>query len=169
MKIVEPKHPALHKKADINPFDLDVDLDAREKEMITLMKEKYGIGLASPQIGESVNMFVMKHSLLGDIGVYNPEILETTDDVSMEEGCLTFPLLYMHVSRPEKVKVKYFTSNNTPVEMWLDGIDARCFQHEFEHLQGELFLDQVSEMKLRRAFDKREKLFKKLQRQLKNA
>ena len=71
--------------------------------------------------------------------------------------------------RPEKVKVKYFTSNNTPVEMWLDGIDARCFQHEFEHLQGELFLDQVSEMKLRRAFDKREKLFKKLQRQLKNA
>ena len=54
MKLVEPKHPALHKKADINPFDLDVDLDAREKEMIALMKEKYGLGLASPQIGESV-------------------------------------------------------------------------------------------------------------------
>ena len=53
--------------------------------------------------------------------------------------------------------------------MWLDGMDARCFQHEFEHLEGKLFLDQVSEMKLRRAFDKREKLFKKLQRQLKNA
>jgi peptide deformylase len=168
-KLVEPKHPALHKKADIDPFTLDVDLELREKEMVALMVEKYGLGLASPQIGESVNMFVMKHSLLGPIGVYNPEILETTENISMEEGCLTFPFLYMHVSRPEKVKVRYTTSNNTPVEMWLEGMDARCFLHEFEHLQGQLFIDNVSEMKLRRAIEKREKLFKKLERQVKNA
>ena len=169
MKIVEPKHIALHQKADIDPFSLDIDLDVREKDMIALMIEQYGLGLASPQIGESVNMFVMKHSLLGTIGVYNPKIIETTENISMEEGCLTFPFLYMHVSRPEKVKVKYFTSNNTPVEMWLDGMDARCFLHEMEHLHGKLFIDNVSEMKLRRAIDKRDKLFKKLQRQSKNA
>ena len=170
MKIVEPKHPALHTKASIDPFSTDINWQEREQQMFELMHHKYGLGLASPQLGDSYNMFVMTHSQLGDIGVYNPKILEVSEEtVLMEEGCLTFPLLYIHITRPEKVKVKYFTSNNTPVEMWLEGLDSRCFQHEFEHLQGDLFLDKVSELKLRRAYEKREKLFKKLERQLKNA
>jgi len=113
----------------------------------------------------------MNHSILGDIGVFKPEILEFSEEnITIEEGCLSFPLLYLHITRPEKIKVKYFKADGeTIVETWMDGMDARCFQHEFEHLKGDLFLDLVSELKLRRAYNKREKLFKKLQRKIKNA
>jgi len=171
-EMVEPKHPALHRPATTDPFGGDIDWAKREEQMWELMHDRLGIGLASPQIGSSYNMFVMNHSVLGDIGVFKPEILEASDEtVCIEEGCLTFPLLYLHVTRPEKVKVRYTKSDGeTIVETWMDGMDARCFQHEFEHLQGELFLDRVSDMKLQRAYKKREKLFKKLEKQLsKNA
>ena len=79
-------------------------------------------------------------------------------------------MLYLDITRPEKIKVKYFKNDGkTQVETWMDGRDARCFQHEYEHLQGELFLDRVSDLKLQRAFKKREKFFKKLEKQMKNA
>lgn len=168
-ELVEPKHSALTTPATVDPFAGGVsDWEDKEKQMLDLMHDKLGIGLASPQIGSSYNMFVMNHTVLGDIGVYKPEIVEFSEEtVVIEEGCLTFPLLYIHITRPEKVKVKYFKSDGTTqVETWMDGIDARCFQHEFEHLQGELFLDKVSDMKLQRAFKKREKLFKKLEKKV---
>jgi peptide deformylase len=72
------------------------------------------------------------------------------------------------INRPEKVKVRYYKADGeTQVETWMDGMDARCFQHECEHLRGELFLDAVSEFKLKRAYTKREKLFRKLSKKMK--
>lgn len=167
-ELVEPKHPALHTIASVDPFSADIDWGEREAEMFKLMDDKFGVGLSSPQIGSNYNMFVMKHSIMGNIGVYKPEILETSDEtVTIEEGCLSFPLLYILINRPAKIKVRYYKANGeTQVETWMDGMDARCFQHEYEHLQGELFLDAVSEFKLRRAYTKREKLFKKLNRKM---
>jgi len=167
-ELVEPKHPALHKKADLDPFTGNIDWEEREKEMIQLMYDRIGIGLACPQVGGSYNMFVMNHSILGDIGIYKPKILEYGEEtVTMEEGCLSFPLLYLYVTRPEKVKVEYFkTDGETKVQTWMDGRDARCFLHEFDHLQGKLFLDLVSELKLQRAHKKREKLLNKISKPL---
>lgn len=166
-ELVEPKHPALQTPATVDPFAGAVtDWPTKEQDMFDLMHKNLGVGLAAPQIGSSYNMFVMNHSILGDIGIFKPEILEVSDEsVVIEEGCLTFPLLFIHITRPEKVKVRYTKSDGeTIVETWMDGMDARCFQHEYEHLQGELFLDKVSDMKLQRAFKKREKLFKKFER-----
>ena len=170
IQLVEPRNPALHTVASVNPFeDKDVNWEEREKEMIQLMKDRFGIGLASPQLGMGYRMFVMTLSTGEDIGVYNPEIIEFSDEtVGMEEGCLTFPLLYLHVTRPEKVKVSYtLYDGKTEVEGWLDGMDSRCFQHEFEHLQGKLFLDNVSDFKLQRAKKKRDKYLKEIQRKVK--
>ena len=170
-ELVEPRHPALHKPADINPFTApdDANWAQREVDMFQLMHKRHGIGLASPQIGNSYNMFVMTHSTLGDIGVYNPEIISVSEETKcQEEGCLTFPLLYFIVTRPEKVKVSYtLYDGKTEVEGWLEGMDSRCFQHEFEHLQGKLFLDNVSELKLQRAMKKRDKYLKEIQRKVK--
>jgi peptide deformylase len=167
-ELVEPKHPALHKPADIDPFTAPEDANwaQREVDMFELMHNRHGIGLASPQIGNSYNMFVMNLHGSGDVGVYNPKILEFSEEtVNMEEGCLTFPLLYFMVNRPAKCKVSYTLYDGvTEVEDWLDGIDARCFQHEFEHLQGKLYLDHASELKLQRAKKKRDKYFKEIQR-----
>ena len=78
-------------------------------------------------------MFVMTLSTGEDIRVYNPEILEfSKETIGMEEGCLTFPLLYFIVTRPEKVKVRFETVDGGVVEDWLEGMDSRCFQHEFD-------------------------------------
>tara|TARA_Y100000389_G_C17365258_1_gene465967 strand:- start:617 stop:1153 length:537 start_codon:yes stop_codon:yes gene_type:complete len=165
-EIVDPKHPALHTPAKVDPFSSDADWKEREEQMFELMRYRHGIGLASPQIGNSYNMFVMNLQGSGDVGIYNPKILEVSDEtVNMEEGCLTFPLLYFMVNRPAKVKVNYTLYDGvTEVEDWLEGIDARCFQHELEHLQGKLFLEHASELKLQRAMKKREKYFKEIER-----
>ena len=86
--------------------------------------------------------------------------------VPIEEGCLTFPLLYFIVTRPEKVKVRFQTTDKQIVEDWLEGRDARCFQHELDHLQGKTYLEYASDMKLKRAMKKREKNWKTLQTDL---
>lgn len=162
-ELVEAKHPALHRRATQNPFGSDIDWTQREKEMFELMHSKLGVGLAAPQVGSGYRMFVMSHSVLGDIGVYNPEILETEGEVQIEEGCLSWPMLYIHVRRPEKIKVTYIKSDGeTQVETWMDGMDARCFLHEYDHLEGINFIDLVSDLKLKRAKEKRDKFLKKL-------
>ena len=89
------------------------------------------------------------------------------EKISMEEGCLTFPLLFLNITRPATVDVRYYKNDGIIIEDTFHGMDARCFQHEYEHLQGAIYLDHASELKLRRAFDKREKLFKKLERSFK--
>lgn len=167
-ELVDPKHPALRKRATVDPFSGDVNWAEREQEMIALMHNKLGVGLAAPQVGSSYNMFVMTHSFLGDIGIYKPEILETEGEIDIEEGCLTWPLLFIHIKRPAKIKVQFYKNDGeTKVEMWMDGIDARCFLHEYDHLQGVNFIDIVSDFKLQRAKEKREKRFKKIERAVK--
>lgn len=163
--LVEPKHPALHTSASIDPFSGEIDWTVREKEMIELMKNQMGIGLAAPQVGSNYNMFVMAHQYLGNIGVYKPEIIEVSEETEIwEEGCLSFPLLFLPIKRPAKVKVRFLKNDGeTIVETWMDGRDARCFQHEYDHLQGTVFIDLVTDLKLQRAAKKREKAFKNLE------
>ena len=163
MKLVDPKHPALHTVANINPFDTDIDWAEHEQEMFKIMHDKIGIGLAAPQLGDSYNMFVMTHSSKGDIGIYNPQILASSEEkVVMEEGCLTFPLLFLHLSRPKTVIVRYQSVDQETLEETFDGLDARVFQHEHEHLQGKTYLDNASDLKLQRSMKQREKAFKRL-------
>jgi len=167
-ELVEPYHPALRRRASLDPFHSDIDWTQREQQMIQLMHANLGMGLASNQIGSSYNMFVMTHSVLGDMGVYKPEILESQGEIVIEEGCLTWPMLFLRIPRPEKVLVRYTkTDGETQVETWLDGMDARCFLHEYDHLQGIVFLEHVSDYKLRRAKQKRDKILKKLGRRFK--
>jgi peptide deformylase len=167
-ELVEPKHPALHRSATTDPFTGGIDWPSREKEMLALMHANLGVGLSATQVGSSYNMFVMAHSFLGDIGVYKPEILETDGEVIIEEGCLTWPLLYIKLKRPARIKVRFIkTDGETVVETWMDGIDARCFLHEYDHLQGTNFIDLAGDFKLQMAKQKRDKRFKKLERAVK--
>ena len=98
--LVDPKHPALHGECTVNPLDTDIVWQTVEQEMFKLMHERIGIGLAAPQLGNPVKMFVMTHSQEGDIAVYNPKIVNVSEEtISMEEGCLTFPGLFFHLRR----------------------------------------------------------------------
>jgi peptide deformylase len=163
--LVSAKHLALHTVASVDPFDdKDANWEERELEMITLMHDRMGIGLAAPQIGMGYKMFVMTFETGESIGIYNPEILEaSTEMVPMEEGCLTFPLLYFIVTRPATVKVRFQTTTGEVVEDWMEGRDARCFQHELDHLNGITYLNYASDMKLKRAIKKRDKTLRMLQ------
>ena len=167
-ELVDPRDPALHRSATTDPFKSGIDWTKREKEMLELMHANLGVGLSATQVGSSYNMFVMAHSFLGDIGVYKPSIIETEGEVQIEEGCLTWPLLYLKIKRPAKIKVQFTkTDGKTVVEMWMDGIDARCFLHEYDHLQGTNFIDLVGNFKLQMAKEKRDKRFKRLERSVK--
>lgn len=160
--LVEPKHPVLHNPAGIDPLDTDIVWQTVEQEMFKLMHERVGIGLAAPQLGNPVKMFVMRHSTEGDIAVYNPKIINVSEEtVSMEEGCLTFPGLFFHVTRPEGVQVTFQNRKGEEQSMELTGMDSRCFQHETDHIHGILHLTYISDFKLQRAIQKRDKLVRK--------
>ena len=160
--LVDPKHPALHGECTVNPLDTDIVWQTVEQEMFKLMHERIGIGLAAPQLGNPVKMFVMTHSQEGDIAVYNPKIVNVSEEtISMEEGCLTFPGLFFHVTRPEAVQVTFQNRKGEEQSMELTGMDSRCFQHETDHLHGVLNLSYISDFKLQRALQKRDKLIKK--------
>ena len=160
--LVDAKDPVLRQPATIDPLETDIVWQTVEQEMFKLMHERIGIGLAAPQLGNPVKMFVMTHSKLGDIAVYNPKIInESEETISLEEGCLTFPGLFFHVTRPEGVQVSFQNRKGEEQILELDDMDSRCFQHETDHVHGILYLTHISDFKLRRAIDKRDKIVKK--------
>lgn len=121
----------------------------------TLSKEG-GIGLAAPQIGVLKRVFVMdSHPFEDDDkvekfkrAIINPEIISKSDEtVIYSEGCLSIPEIYEEVVRPKKISVKYLDESFKQVEREIDGIEARIFQHEFDHLDGVLFIDRISSIR----------------------
>ena len=135
--------------------------DAMEKEMT-----KYGgIGLSANQIGLPFRMFIFGgHPLIEEGKVrqcWNPEILESSEEIiEMKEGCLTFPFLFLPIKRPKWVKVKYENDDKETVEEYLHDINARVFQHEYDHMEGIVFTSLVSKEKLKYYEKKRKKAIK---------
>lgn len=144
--------------AEINPSKVFAD------SMFEFMVKSGGIGLAAPQIGVSRRVFVMGNDNWGldrKLYVFNPKIIEGLEEEICEEGCLTFPLLFLHVKRYKKISVAYQDENANTIERQFDGIMARCFQHELDHLNGVLFINHVSKLKLDMAIKKRNKVLKR--------
>jgi peptide deformylase len=120
-----------------------------------------GVGLAAPQIGQSLRMFVTdvegdKHRIF-----INPEILLTSQEqVTFEEGCLSLPLLYVDVIRPETIKIQAWNEKGRPFTLEVGGFLARVIQHEYDHLDGILFLDRLKSGKRDRALRQYDRLSK---------
>lgn len=129
-----------------------------EVELARLMDEHGGIGFAANQMGFSYRVFAMK--IDNEVQFYyNPEVLLSSLDeqISIEEGCLSFPGLYFKVKRPAEVKVRYQNAEGRFFEEDLSGIAARCYQHELDHLDGVCFTSKVSKLTLDMAKKKRDK------------
>jgi peptide deformylase len=142
--------PVLRKKAQaVNNFD--DELEKFVEEMFSTMYLYEGVGLAAPQVGVSLRLFVMdsrEENNKGKKVVINPEILEYLgEEVSEEEGCLSIPEIFEDVYRPEGVKVRYQDINGNVIEEELHGYQARIFQHEYDHLEGILFVDKISTLR----------------------
>ena len=119
-----------------------------------------GIGLSAPQIGLKLQIFVMNMTgIEKDLQVViNPKILSKRGKISCKEGCLSFPGIEIVVERSETIEVEYQNEWNEKIKRELNGIEAVCFQHEFDHLNGELFIDKVSSLKKKIALKKFKKL-----------
>lgn len=154
--IVAYGDPVLKKRAvDIEKDSIDVKKLA--EDMFETMYNSHGVGLAAPQIGKSLRMFVVdaepmdEEKLKGFKKVFvNPEILEETgNEWAYEEGCLSIPGIREDVMRNEKVKIKYYDTDwNEYIEEY-DGMAARVIQHEYDHIEGLLFIDKLSAFKKR--------------------
>ncbi|PLV60501.1 peptide deformylase [Thermotoga sp. KOL6] len=133
------------------PTKLVTKFDENLKRIIGRMIETMyyydGVGLAAPQVGISQKFFVMD---VGDgpLAVINPEILETSNETeTAEEGCLSFPDIFVEIERSKRIRVKYQNVHGEFVEEELEGYPARVFQHEFDHLNGVLIIDRISPAK----------------------
>jgi peptide deformylase len=130
-----------------------------EKIMIKIMLDNQGIGLAANQIGISKKIFVMGAYEIKNFpipfAIFNPTIVDTSDEVEYyNEGCLSFPGLFLKIKRPKEIKVEFQNSCGEKQSLFLEGLSSRCFQHEFDHLQGVCFVDKVSQLKLQYAYRK---------------
>ena len=128
-------------------------IDAEIRQLIEDLQETMydadGLGLAAPQVGVPIRMFVydVRDPELQAGVLINPEIVEADGSIREEEGCLSLPGLTEIVERNESILVRGLDMEGEPVELRLEGLLSRCVQHENEHLDGILFLDRVSPLK----------------------
>ena len=125
-------------KQEMELFDFEnpsVDPVELAHDLAQTMMENDGLGLAANQIGIKARAFAIMGEQI--IVCFNPKIVDFSDDlVYLEEGCLSFPNLYVKIKRPRKIKVRYTEPNGNTVTNVYDGITARVFQHELDHLNG---------------------------------
>jgi len=172
--LIPPNDPRL--LMQVAPF-MDDTLEqfgfADRKELSKVMYDnmaKYGgLGLSANQLGLPYRMFVMGgHPQIEDgkvRSVFNPLINDVSpESINLKEGCLSFPFLFLSIKRPKWCSVKYTDENGEEIEETLHGMSARIFMHENEHMNGYVFIDLVSKLKLERAEKSKQKMIKEIKR-----
>jgi peptide deformylase len=137
---------------------IDADLVKTARMMLDALEKAKGIGLAGPQIGFMKRLFVIH--IEGDIPrvFINPSIIETSQEtMKYEEGCLSLPGIWADVVRPKLVKVQAWNERGRPFTLEAEGILARAILHEYDHLEGVLFIDRLSELKRKKILAKLDK------------
>ncbi len=148
--IVKYPEPVLEEKTrEVESFD--EELRQLATDMLETMYAAPGIGLAAPQVGESIRLLVVDVTSGREDGhqviLVNPEVVEEEGRQREEEGCLSLPGITAVVERPEKIRVKAQDLDGNPVEMEGEELMARVLCHEIDHLDGILYLDRISPLK----------------------
>uniref|UniRef100_A0A7C6AG40 Peptide deformylase n=1 Tax=candidate division WOR-3 bacterium TaxID=2052148 RepID=A0A7C6AG40_UNCW3 len=119
------------------------------ESMVKTMFDNDGIGLAANQVGVLWNLFIVNLKPLDDqpepVVVINPKIIKQEETIEDEEGCLSFPGLFLHIPRYKRLLLHYQNLYNEKIVIEADGLVARAIQHEYDHLNGTLFIDYVNE------------------------
>ncbi len=150
LRIIKYGNPILRMKArKVEKFDHRIR--NLVDNMILTMQVDGGIGLAAPQVAESLALLIIDHSLIfedGKVTAYiNPEILTSEGESILEEGCLSVPDIREEVRRAEIITLRYQNLDGEIQEARFDGLLARVLQHEIDHLNGILFIDRISALK----------------------
>ena len=139
------------------------EIRALAQDMLDVMYDEPGIGLAAPQVGEHIRLIVVdtgwneEDAERNPLILVNPEITEHSDSLTWNEGCLSVPDFQADVERSERVHLSAHDLDDSPVEIDAEGIQAVCFQHEIDHLDGILFIDRISRLKREMYVRKRKK------------
>jgi peptide deformylase len=150
-KVLKFPDPSLRTKT--NEWDFDnppMDPVALEKELVETMLVYDGIGLAATQVGLPYRVFAMGWSGAPESAqaFFNPTVVAVVDDLEdLEEGCLSFPGVYVNIKRPKKILARWQTSKGEWQESEFEGYNCKCFLHELDHLEGIVFQDRVSPLK----------------------
>jgi peptide deformylase len=145
-------------------FDFsDKSLNAVElaNSLVESCKLYKGYGLSANQCGIRARVFVMGAEN-EYVAFFNPKLLSSKGEIHLEEGCLSFPLLGLRVTRPKEIEVEYQDYTGTTKYMRLDGISARVFLHELDHMNGIVYTDRAKPLALASGQKKRQKLFKNI-------
>jgi len=142
----------------------DLDRQELKENLIETMKNFHGIGLSASQCGVMERVFVMYSDVKKDeiIACFNPQILsEGTEMVMMDEGCLTWPGLWLKVRRPDHINCSFEDENGDSQQVTMMGLKCRVFQHEMDHMEGTNFTKRVSKLKFDMAKKRAAKMKKK--------
>jgi peptide deformylase len=166
LPLFDENHPMLRQVIpEFDAYKLPSPLTSKLiKRLKMTMKLHNGLGLSANQCGVFERLFVIGS---GDNvwACINPEILACSDDIAKDrEGCLSFPGLSVSIDRPSWVEVQYFEENGKQVQKRFEGLTARCFQHELDHMNGIRMIDKVKPLALQMAREKQKKLIKKISR-----
>ena len=136
-ELVKPEHQLFHHR--INSCSYNLDRNFLSKTLIENMIHYNGIGISANQIGIWERAFSMIKDLEYNeiIVCFNPRIIKSyTEEVEMEEGCLSYPDIFIKVKRPDKIIVKYEDVDKKVHKLKLEGLASRVFQHEYDHMEG---------------------------------
>lgn len=161
-KLIEAKNPIM--KVRLSGCSDDLDRDEIEEKLFDSMKHYQGIGLSANQIGIMERAFVMYSDVnkRETITCFNPEIVTQSDtEIIMDEGCLTFPGLWLKVKRPDSIEVQYEDKTGEMQHQAMFGLECRIFLHEYDHMEGMDFTQKVSKLRLERAKKRRSKMVRK--------
>ena len=136
-ELVEPEHQLFHHR--INSCSYNLDRHHLSRVLIDNMIHHNGIGISANQIGIWERAFAMIRDVENNevMVCFNPRIIKSyTEEVEMEEGCLSYPELFLKIKRPDKIVVKYEDEDKKTHKMKLEGLASRVFQHEYDHMEG---------------------------------
>ena len=161
--LVPPDHPALYKV--LPEFDFEnapINPNSFASTLVETCRKHNGIGLSANQCGVFERVFVIGTDHF-QIACINPRIIgKAPSTIKESEGCLSYPGLYVKIDRPDWVDVEFIDETGTLKQMRLEGITARCFQHELDHMNGIRMVDHVGPVALQMARKKQEKVIKKI-------
>ena len=164
-KLIENTNPIL--SVPIEKCSEDLDRNELKENLIETMQSSFGVGLSANQCGIMERAFVMFSDIKQKeiIGCFNPKIISYSKDKSlMDEGCLTYPGLWIKVRRSKDIACSYEDENGELNEVQMFGLEARIFQHEYDHMEGTNFTNHVSKLKLDMAKKRLSKVTKKSQK-----
>jgi len=144
---------------DVNVEKPELDFVEIKKNMTDIMLQNGGIGLSANQVGLDAKLFIMGENESNISLIINPKVLQHTKDTLLElEGCLSFPNVYVKVTRPKEILVEYYDETLELKRTAVKGYTTKVFLHEWDHLHGITFKDRVSKLKWDMATKKAKKI-----------